>query len=89
MGIFASSKNGGDPSLAGCHVNKSTSILKEGAFLVALDGICTHGVGTTFRIGIACFFSAEMKICRFAMCRRFLKTQNALVGRREHSTALF
>ena len=47
-------KNGGDP-FAGCHVNKSTLILKEGAFLVALDGICTHGVETTFRSGIACF----------------------------------
>ena len=79
-------KNEGD-SFAGWHINKSTLILNEGAFLVALDGICTHGVGTTFRIGIACFFSAEINFCRFEMRRRFLKTQNALVGGSEDSTA--
>ena len=43
--------------------------------------ICTQGEGTTFRIGIACFFSAELQFCCFAMRRRFLKTQNVLVGK--------
>ena len=74
-------------------VNKMTLILNHSDFKVTLDGISAHDAGTAFRIELACFFGAENQVLPFRGSfvgrRRFLKTQNALVGRPKHSAVHF